>query len=61
MTGSLRAGIVEIGDREITLDDIWRVDLAKRNGWVLVKDNSAGAADFEASATSSSDGSDVSR
>jgi hypothetical protein len=42
----MTAGIVEIGDREVTLDDVWRCDLAKLNGWARVKDNTAGEEDF---------------
>ncbi|GAX23268.1 hypothetical protein FisN_21Hh047 [Fistulifera solaris] len=26
-------GLLEVGDREVTLDDLWRLDLRKRNGW----------------------------
>jgi hypothetical protein len=29
----LYGGIVEIGDREVTLDDMWSLDLRKRDGW----------------------------
>lgn len=29
-------GLVEIGDREVTLDDMWSLDLRKRDGWTCV-------------------------
>eukprot|EP00958_Prasinococcus_capsulatus_P016544 scaffold1832_cov362-Prasinococcus_capsulatus_cf.AAC.5 len=29
-------GLVEIGDQEITLDDIWRLDLNKLDGWACI-------------------------
>ena len=29
----LFGGVVEIGDQEITLDDIWTLNLAKCDGW----------------------------
>ena len=29
-------GLVEIGDREVTLDDMWCLDLRKRNQWVCI-------------------------
>jgi hypothetical protein len=32
---------------QVTLDDIWKLDLSKLTGWVLVKDNTAGKEDFE--------------
>lgn len=38
----LYGGIVEIADVEIALDDMWRVDLAKCEGWECLKDNSGG-------------------
>ncbi len=33
----LLGGTVEVGDKEITLDDMWRLDLAKLDGWTLVQ------------------------
>ncbi len=38
----LMGGIVEVGDREITLDDMWALDLAKLDGWQPLRDNSIG-------------------
>lgn len=38
----LFGGTVEVGDREITLDDLWRLDLVKLDGWTMVKGNSVG-------------------
>jgi hypothetical protein len=29
----LYGGLVEVGEREVTLDDFWRLDLKKREGW----------------------------
>jgi hypothetical protein len=29
----LLGGILEVGDREVTLDDMWMLDLRKRDGW----------------------------
>lgn len=40
--------------RQVTLDDLWRLDLAKLDGWHMVKDNTAGKADFEAGDAASS-------
>lgn len=31
---------------QVTLDDMWKLDLNKLNGWTCVKDNTAGAEDF---------------
>lgn len=38
----LMGGIVEVGDKEVTLDDMWSLDLVKLDGWTLVKENSMG-------------------
>jgi hypothetical protein len=38
----LMGGIVEVGEREITLDDMWALDLAKLDGWQQLRENSAG-------------------
>jgi hypothetical protein len=35
-------GIVEVGEREITLDDMWALDLGKLDGWQPLRDNSIG-------------------
>lgn len=32
----LYGGILEVGDREITLDDLWTLDLQKRHEWVCI-------------------------
>ena len=44
---------------QVTLDDLWKVDLVKLDGWQMVKDNTAGQDDFkeDAEASSESDGS----
>lgn len=34
----LYGGILEIGDREVTLDDIWQLDLQKREEWVCISE-----------------------
>jgi hypothetical protein len=36
------------------LDDLWKLDLAKLDGWMMVKDNTAGKEDFEEGANLSS-------
>ncbi|GBG00053.1 hypothetical protein Rsub_12797 [Raphidocelis subcapitata] len=46
----LLGGTVEIGEREITLDDMWRLDLAKLDGWTLVQENTVGEEVFKAAA-----------
>ena len=40
-------GVVEVLDRDISLDDIWCLDLMKLNGWQCVKPNSAGEEVFQ--------------
>lgn len=50
----LLGGIVEIGDKEITLDDMWCLDLAKLDGWQLVKENTVGEEHFKQLATAES-------
>ena len=32
----LYGGLVEVGDREVTLDDCWSIDLGKREKWVCI-------------------------
>jgi len=49
----LLGGTVELGDREITLDDLWALDLAKLDGWALVHANSVGEELFAAVLSSS--------
>ena len=34
----LYGGILEIGDREVTLDDIWQLDLQKREEWICISE-----------------------
>lgn len=38
----LFGGIVEVGTKEVTLDDMWALDLAKLDGWQLLKENTSG-------------------
>ena len=55
----LLGGIVEIGEQEITLDDMWTLDLVKMDGWELIKENTGGEEVFKraaAAAGSSSEG-----
>ena len=58
----LFGGIVEIGETEITLDDLWTLDLQKMDGWSLVKENTGGDEIFKRAAAAigqeSEDGSD---
>jgi len=42
----LFGGIVEIGDKEITLDDLWSLDLGKLQHWELVKEVSVPEQEF---------------
>lgn len=42
---------------QVTLDDMWSLDLAKLNGWNLVKDNTAGHEDFAEGEDSASESS----
>jgi hypothetical protein len=35
-----------VGDKEITLDDMWRLDLQKLDGWTLVQVRSATICDM---------------
>mmetsp|Transcript_35362 Transcript_35362/g.89532 ORF Transcript_35362/g.89532 Transcript_35362/m.89532 type:complete len:561 (-) Transcript_35362:2296-3978(-) len=51
----LFGGTIEIGDKEITLDDMWSLDLQKLDGWDMVKENTVGDDVFKAGAESSSD------
>jgi hypothetical protein len=50
----LLGGTVELGDREVTLDDLWALDLSKLDGWALVHANSVGEELFAAGAVLSS-------
>jgi hypothetical protein len=40
---------------QVTLDDLWSLDLVKLNGWKQVKDNTAGKEDFEENIKSASE------
>jgi hypothetical protein len=41
-------GTVEVGsEKEVTLDDLWRLDLSKLDGWRLVRANTAGEEAFK--------------
>lgn len=40
---------------QVTLDDLWKLDLVKLDGWCMVKDNTAGQDDFKEAAEASSD------
>eukprot|EP00873_Tetraselmis_striata_P018332 jgi/Tetstr1/438596/TSEL_027147.t1 len=42
----LFGGIVELGDKEITLDDLWSLDLVKLQAWKLVKEVSVPEQEF---------------
>jgi len=57
----LFGGIVEIGEKEITLDDLWTLDVAKMDGWNLVKENTMGEEVFKqmAGQAASSDDDDM--
>ena len=53
----LFGGIVEILEKEITLDDIWRLSLKNYDGWHCIQQNSVGEEAFredDLSASSSS-------
>lgn len=47
----LLGGTVEVGEKEITLDDMWRLDLAKLDGWHLVQVSNPGDTDCNRSDT----------
>ncbi len=52
----LMGGIVEVGEKEITLDDMWSLDLAKLDGWQVLRENTIGEEMFvEDKAKESSD------
>ncbi|KAI8464529.1 MAG: hypothetical protein J3K34DRAFT_474238 [Monoraphidium minutum] len=54
----LLGGTVEVGDKEITLDDMWRLDLQKLDGWALVQENTMGEEVFKAAAAAAGESSD---
>mmetsp|Transcript_19719 Transcript_19719/g.59590 ORF Transcript_19719/g.59590 Transcript_19719/m.59590 type:complete len:540 (-) Transcript_19719:140-1759(-) len=43
----LQGGVVELVLNDVTLDDLWRLDLKKLHGWECINDNTAGAEVFE--------------
>jgi len=47
-----------VGDKEITLDDMWRLDLAKLDGWHLVQENTVGEEVFRAAAAAAGESSE---
>jgi hypothetical protein len=49
---------VEVGESEITLDDMWSLDLVKLDGWQLFKENTVGEEVFKAAAAKAGAGSD---
>ncbi len=49
----LLGGTVELGSREVTLDDLWCLDLSKLDGWSLVRGNTVGEELFKEGASSS--------
>jgi hypothetical protein len=54
----LLGGVVEVGESEVTLDDMWCLDLVKLDGWSMVKENTMGEEVFKAAAAKAADGSD---
>ena len=38
---------VQVAHTDVTLDDIWSLDLIKLNGWQCVKENTAGEDTFK--------------
>ena len=48
----------QIGDKEITLDDVWSLDLNKLHHWRLVKEVSVPEQEFKTGYASSNDGDD---
>lgn len=54
----LLGGVVEVGESEVTLDDMWCLDLVKLDGWTMVKENTMGEEVFKAAAAKAADGSD---
>lgn len=49
----LFGGVVEILEREITLDDIWKLNLKNYDGWHCIKENTVGDDAFKEDAESS--------
>jgi hypothetical protein len=52
----LLGGVVEVGESEVTLDDMWSLDLVKLDGWSLVKENTMGEEVFRAAAAKAAGG-----
>lgn len=48
--------MLQIGDKEITLDDMWSLDLNKLQHWSLVKEVSVPEQEFKQAGEESSDG-----
>ena len=40
----------QVGDKEITLDDMWALDVQKLDGWQLVRENTVGEEVFKQAA-----------
>lgn len=49
---------MEVGESEVTLDDMWSLDLVKLDGWQLIKENTMGEEVFKAAAVKAGGGSD---
>lgn len=47
---------MEVGESEVTLDDMWSLDLVKLDGWTLVKENTMGEEVFKAAAAKAAGG-----
>ena len=54
----LFGGVVEVEHTDVTLDDVWCLDLKSLQGWVCVRPDSRGEAAFEASDWETDDGED---
>ncbi|CAD7702273.1 unnamed protein product [Ostreobium quekettii] len=54
----LFGGVVEVGDRDVTLDDVWALDLGKLDGWRCLRENSAEEQAFQESDGGSGSGSE---
>ena len=54
----LFGGVVEVEHTDVTLDDVWCLDLKALQGWVCVRADSRGEAAFEASDWETDDGED---
>ena len=54
----LFGGVVEVEHTDVTLDDVWCLDLKALQGWVCVREDSRGEAAFEASDWETDEGDD---